>query len=170
MSIFDKIKNALWRDDKQPAKPTQTATTASTPVTASVTSPASAPAAPSAAPAPAAAPAADAPLSTQATQNNRAPSAPETSIASEQPTVDIAAVLDAAVEQKGQKLDWRHSIVDLMKALDLDSSLSDRKKLAAELNYTGDTSDSATMNVWLHEALMKRLAENGGKVPAELAD
>ncbi|MIL09513.1 DUF3597 domain-containing protein, partial [Salmonella enterica subsp. enterica] len=69
-----------------------------------------------------------------------------------------------------QKLEWRRSIVDLMKALDLDSSLANRKELAQELNYAGDTNDSATMNVWLHKALMKKLAENGGKVPADLAD
>lgn len=72
------------------------------------------------------------------------------------------------MKEKGQKLDWRNSIVDLMKALDLDSSLSARKELAGELNYTGDTNDSATMNIWLHKALMKKLAENGGKVPSEL--
>lgn len=82
--------------------------------------------------------------------------------------MDVAAILDDAVKQNGQKLDWRNSIVDLMKALDLDSSLSARKELADELNYTGDTNDSATMNVWLHKALMKKLAENGGKVPGEL--
>ena len=82
----------------------------------------------------------------------------------------MAPILDAAVKKSGQKLDWRRSIVDLMKALDLDSSLSARKELAAELNYTGDMNDSATMNMWLHKALMKKLAENGGKVPAELTD
>jgi len=82
--------------------------------------------------------------------------------------VDVAAILDAAVKSKGQKLDWRNSIVDMMKALDLDSSLSARKQLAAELNYTGDTNDSAKMNIWLHKMLMKALAENGGKIPAEL--
>ena len=74
------------------------------------------------------------------------------------------------MKKSGQKLDWRRSIVDLMKALDLDSSLSARKELAAELNYTGDMNDSATMNMWLHKALMKKLADNGGKVPAELTD
>ena len=84
--------------------------------------------------------------------------------------VDITPILDVAVKKSGQKLDWRKSIVDLMKALDLDSSLTARKELAAELHYTGDTNDSATMNVWLHKALMKKLAENGGKVPADLAD
>lgn len=85
-------------------------------------------------------------------------------------TVDVAAIMDAAVKKSGQKLDWRHSIVDMMKALDLDSSLAARKELADELNYTGDKNDSAKMNVWLHKALMKALAENGGKVPAELLD
>lgn len=84
--------------------------------------------------------------------------------------VDVAAIMDAAVKKNGQKLDWRRSIVDTMKALDLDSSLSARKELADELGYTGDKNDSATMNIWLHKALMKALAENGGKVPAELLD
>lgn len=84
--------------------------------------------------------------------------------------VDVAAIMDAAVKKNGQKLDWRRSIVDMMKALDLDSSLSARKELADELGYTGDKNDSATMNVWLHKALMKALAENGGKVPADLLD
>ena len=83
-------------------------------------------------------------------------------------SVDVAAVLDAAVKAKGQKLDWRNSIVDLMKSLDLDSSLTARKELAAELHYNGDTNDSAKMNIWLHKALMKSLAENGGKVPSQL--
>jgi hypothetical protein len=83
-------------------------------------------------------------------------------------TVDVAAVLDRAVAAKGQKLEWRTSIVDLMKALDLDSSLSARKELASDLNYTGDTKDSATMNIWLHKQVMRKLAENGGKVPDSL--
>lgn len=83
-------------------------------------------------------------------------------------TVDVSEILDNAVAKKGQKLDWRHSIVDLMKALDLDSSLAARRELAGELDYTGDTSDTATMNMWLHKALMKKLAENGGKVPSDL--
>jgi hypothetical protein len=82
--------------------------------------------------------------------------------------VDVAAVMEKAVAAKGQKLNWRTSIVDMMKALDLDSSLSARKELADELGYSGDKSDSATMNIWLHKALMKKLAENGGKVPADL--
>jgi hypothetical protein len=82
--------------------------------------------------------------------------------------VDVAAVLDQAVAAKKQKLEWRTSIVDLMKALDLDSSLSARKELAKDLHYDGDTNDSAKMNMWLHKQVMKKLAENGGKVPDEL--
>src|SRR5262245_13932541 len=82
--------------------------------------------------------------------------------------VDVAAVVDKAAAAKGEKLAWRTSIVDLMKALDLDSSLSARKELAKELKYTGDTSDTATMNVWLHKQVMARLAANGGKLPADI--
>ncbi len=69
-----------------------------------------------------------------------------------------------------EKLDWKRSIVDLMKLLDMDSSLASRKELAAELHYPGDTSDSAKMNLWLHQQVLKKLTENGGKVPAELLD
>src|SRR4051794_39120673 len=83
-------------------------------------------------------------------------------------TVDVAAILDKAVAAKKQKLEWRTSIVDLMKALDLDSGLSARKELAHDLHYDGDTGDSAKMNMWLHKQVMKKLAENGGKVPNEL--
>jgi hypothetical protein len=83
-------------------------------------------------------------------------------------TVDVEAVLSSMAAKKGQKLDWRKSIVDLMKLLDLDSSLSARKELAKELNYTGDTNDSAKMNIWLHTQVMQKLAENGGKVPDSL--
>jgi hypothetical protein len=84
--------------------------------------------------------------------------------------VDVGATLDNLARQKKEKLDWKHSIVDLMKLLDLDSSLSARKELAKELNYTGDTNDSATMNIWLHKQVMAKLAANGGKVPADLRD
>ena len=83
-------------------------------------------------------------------------------------SVDVEAVLSGMAAKKGQKLDWHHSIVDLMKLLDLDSSLAARKELARELNYTGDTNDSAKMNVWLHKQVMQKLAENGGKVPESL--
>ena len=83
-------------------------------------------------------------------------------------TVDVAPILDKAVAAKKEKLEWRTSIVDLMKALGIDSSFSARKELAKELGYTGDTGDSASMNVWLHKQVMAKLAANGGKVPADL--
>jgi hypothetical protein len=83
-------------------------------------------------------------------------------------TVDVAAIVDKAVAAKGEKLAWRTSIVDLRKALDLDSSLAARKELAKELKYTGDTNDSATMNIWLHKQVMAKLAANGGKLPADI--
>jgi hypothetical protein len=78
------------------------------------------------------------------------------------------SIFSSIMNNAGQKLDWRHSIVDLMKLLNLDSSLSARKELAQELHYTGDTSDSASMNIWLHKQVMQKLAENGGKVPDSL--
>jgi hypothetical protein len=83
-------------------------------------------------------------------------------------TVDVAAIVDKAAAASGEKLAWRTSIVDLMKALKIDSSLSARKELAKELGYTGDTNDSATMNVWLHKQVMAKLAANGGKLPPEI--
>ena len=82
--------------------------------------------------------------------------------------VDVAAVLAKLAAQNKEKLDWRHSIVDLMKLLNLDSSLAARKELAEELHFTGDKNDSASMNIWLHKQVMVKLAENGGKVPDEL--
>ena len=84
------------------------------------------------------------------------------------PAVDIAPILDSAVAAKKEKLEWRTSIVDLMKALDIDSSLAARKELAKELNYTGDTNDSASMNIWLHKQVIAKIVANGGKVPADL--
>jgi hypothetical protein len=88
-------------------------------------------------------------------------------------TVDVTTVLDGLAAKNQQKLDWRHSIVDMMKLLGLDSGLSARKELAEELHYSGDTNDSALMNIWLHKQVMhkqvmQKLAENGGKVPDEL--
>jgi hypothetical protein len=82
--------------------------------------------------------------------------------------VDIEAVMTKLAAANKEKLDWRKSIVDLMKLLNLDSSLGARKELAKELGYTGDTNDSATMNIWLHKQVMQKLAANGGKVPADL--
>jgi len=83
-------------------------------------------------------------------------------------TVDVAPILDQAVKAKGEKLEWRTSIVDLMKALDIDSSFSARKDLAKELGYTGDSNDSASMNIWLHKQVMTKLAANGGKLPPDI--
>ena len=82
--------------------------------------------------------------------------------------VDIAAVLNDLAAKNPEKLDWKRSIVDLMKLVGMDSSLAARKELADDLKYTGDKSDSATMNMWLHKEVLKKLSENGGKVPAEL--
>ena len=90
------------------------------------------------------------------------------SSAAPSPHVDVEAILTKLASQNKEKLDWRRSIVDLMKLLKLDSSLSARKELAKELHYTGNTNDSAAMNVWLHKQVMIKLAENGGKVPDDL--
>ncbi len=148
MGIFDKIKHAIFGEAK------------AAPVTAAAApkvEPAATPAPPSAAPTAASAAAAPAPAA------SAAPKAAATA-------VDIVPILDAAVKKSGQKLDWRRSIVDLMKAVGMDASLAERKELAAELGYSGDTGDSAKMNMFLHKALMKKLSENGGKVPADLLD
>jgi len=117
---------------------------AATPATAASSAPAAAPASP----APTAAPAGAQPMA----------------------EIDVAAVLSGKAQRAGQPLKWRTSIVDLLKLLDLDSSLQARKELAQELHYSGDMNDSATMNIWLHRQVMNKLAQNGGKVPAELRD
>jgi len=86
------------------------------------------------------------------------------------PQVDVEAVLNGMASQNAEKLNWRTSIVDLMKLLGLDSSLAARKELAGELHYSGSTEDSAAMNIWLHKQVMQKLAANGGKVPDDLKD
>ncbi|WP_028748367.1 DUF3597 domain-containing protein [Rhizobium mesoamericanum] len=140
MGIFDKIKHAIFGE------------AVAAPVAASVTpTPSPTAAAPNVAPAATPQPASAASSSAAA-------------------AIDIVPLLDAAVKKSGQKLDWRHSIVDLMKAVGMDASLVERRELATELGFKGDPHDTATMNIFLHKALMKRLAENGGKVPAELLD
>jgi hypothetical protein len=83
---------------------------------------------------------------------------------------DVEVILSKKAEAKGEALNWKTSIVDLMKTLDIDSSLENRKALADELGYSGDKSDSAAMNVWLHRQVMNKIAANGGKVPADLVD
>ena len=135
MSIFGKIKDAIFGNKAQ-ARPNPQ----SPPPTAGR--------APSAATAPAA-------------QPKPAP-APE--------PVDVEAVLKRMAADNKQQLNWQTSIVDLMKLLGMDSSLENRKELARELGYTGDTNDSASMNIWLHKRVMKELAAHGGKVPANMLD
>jgi hypothetical protein len=114
-----------------------------------------------------AAPASGGTAASPASGSSAAPSGGSSSAAPAQ-SVDVAPILDKAVAAKGEKLEWRTSIVDLMKALDIDSSLSARKELAHELGYTGDTNDSASMNIWLHKQVMSKLAANGGKLPADV--
>jgi hypothetical protein len=136
MSIFSKIKDAIFGH----------------PAAAQPNAPGSPPAAtrtPSASSGPAAAPA--------------KPAAPAQS-------VDVESVLQKMATDKGQPSNWRTSIVDLMKLVGMDSSFENRKELARELGYTGDTGDSAAMNIWLHKRVMKELAANGGKVPANMLD
>ena len=102
-----------------------------------------------------------------------APAAPKpapTATAAPTAAVDVEAVLQQMASNQKQQLNWRTSIVDLMKLLNLDSSLDNRKELARELGYKGDTGDSAAMNIWLHKQVMTQLAAHGGKVPAELRD
>ena len=93
-----------------------------------------------------------------------------TAVATPAATVDVAARLDEMKAASKQTLNWRESIVDLMKLVGIDIDITNRRALAHELGYTGDLNDSATMNVWLHKQVMQKLAENGGKVPANLLD
>ena len=145
MGLFSKIMSKIFGSPAAVAQaPPPSAPTSPTPAAAGSPSPAAG----SAAPASAAAPA----------------------VAAPQPAVDVTTVLDGLAAKNSEKLDWRRSIVDLMKLVGIDSSLSARKELAKELNYTGDTSDSASMNIWLHKEVIKKLAANGGKVPADLLD
>lgn len=120
-----------------------------------------------AAPAPSAPPAAK-PAPSAAPKAAPPPAAPSTTAAPA--PVDVEAVLTQLAAKQSQKLNWRTSIVDLMKLVGLDSSLDNRKELARELGYKGDTNDSAAMNIWLHKQVMTQLAAHGGKVPPELKD
>lgn len=159
MGVFDRIKNAIFGKAQ------------AAPLPGSAASPQSSSAPAASAPAPSAQPtsgqmASPPPVTEPATG---APP-PAQSSPAQASNADIEQILNAAVKKSGQKLDWRHSIVDLMKALGMDASLAERKELAGELGYAGDTNDSAKMNTFLHKALMKKLSENGGKVPADLLD
>lgn len=114
----------------------------------------------------AATPTAETPAATPSTPAAPVPAAGSAAPASG--SVDVGAILDAAVKKSGQALNWKTFIVDLMKALGLDSSLQHRKELAQELGYTGDINDSATMNVWLHKQVIQKVKDSGGKLPAGL--
>lgn len=116
--------------------------------------------APKPAPAPQAAPA---PTPTAAPAPTPTPAA----AAPAQP-VDVAGILDFKNSVRDEKLNWRTSIVDLMKLLGLDSSLAERKQLADELGYTGDKADSASMNIWLHKQVIQKIIDNGGQLPRDL--
>ena len=100
-------------------------------------------------------------------QQAQAPAAPAAAVAPP-PVVDVTAILNDLAKKNPEKLDWKRSIVDLMKLVGMDSSFAARKQLAEELHYTGDPNDSASMNIWLHKEVLRKLAENGGKVPQEL--
>ena len=121
-------------------------------------------------------PKADAPAPAPAPQTTAAQPAPTPTPAAPTPqaapaqAVDVEAVLSGIASKKGSDLNWRTSIVDLMKLLDLDSSLDNRKELATELGYTGAKDGSAEMNMWLIKAVMRELAKNGGTVPANLKE
>jgi Domain of unknown function (DUF3597) len=152
MSIFGKIASAIFGTPAHAADaPVDLTPTPNVTPTASPTVVASAAAAP-AATAPAAAAPAAAPVAAPVAKAK----------------VDVAAVLDGIADEQDEELDWRKSIVDLMKLLKLDSSLKSRKELATELKYSGDMGDSASMNIWLHKQVMTKLADNGGVVPADL--
>jgi hypothetical protein len=147
MSLFDTLKNAIFGH-------------------ASSAAPSSTPPAPPKVNSP------DGSAGSQPVTPNTAPAKPGAATGTGSPSqgqpVDVEAVLNGLNAKSQQKLNWQTSIVDLMKLVGMDSSLQHRKELAAELGYTGDTNDSATMNIWLHKAVMQKLAVNGGKVPANL--
>jgi 3-oxoacyl-ACP reductase-like protein len=118
---------------------------------------------------PAATPTAAAPAAAPASSAAATPAAATPAAAASPPAqVDIGAVLSAMEAKSGQKLNWQTSIVDLMKLVGLDSSLQNRKQLATELGYKGDQNDSASMNIWLHQQVIAKLEQNGGKVPASM--
>ncbi len=150
MSLFERIKNVIFHNPMG----AKTSGVAPSPQARAPSPPGSAGRA--AGPTATAAPASTAP--SQPAPSQPAPSQP----------VDVEAVLEGLNSKRPDKLNWQTSIVDLMKLVGLDSSLQHRKELASELGYTGDQNDSAAMNIWLHKAVMRKLAENGGRVPASL--
>lgn len=146
MGIFQNILTKLGFGDEK-----KEASTAASPATPAATSSPAAPAAPSAGTAASAAPSAPAPVAMT--------------------EVDVLAKLDGLARSHAEKLNWKTSIVDLMKLLGLDSSLAARKELATELGCPAEKmSDSAQMNMWLHKTVLRKLAENGGNIPAQMLD
>jgi hypothetical protein len=148
MSLFETLKNAIFGHANSAAAP-------------------SAPGAPPKVNSPDGAAGAQ-PVTPNSTSGKPPGSATGTGTTPQAQGVDVEAVLNQLNAKSQQKLNWQTSIVDLMKLVGMDSSLQHRKELAAELGYTGDTNDSASMNIWLHKAVMQKLAVNGGKVPANL--
>jgi hypothetical protein len=140
MGIFDKIKASIFGPHRNTP-----ATPAGPPASAGVTTGSSS-TAPAATP-----PSASAPAATMT-------------------EVDVEAMLEAKAKTYSHPVNWRTSIVDLMALVGIDNSLAERRALARELGYTGDLNDTAPMNIWLHKQVMRKLAENGGTVPAELLD
>lgn len=138
MSIFSAIKDAIFGHKTAAAAPPRTTSTTNTPRQSTTVPP----------------PQAGIPASPADAKWER--------------EVDVEMVLQSMASKNPQQLNWRTSIVDLMKLLGIDSSLENRKSLARELGYTGSTDDSATMNIWLHKRVMEELQKNGGKVPASL--
>jgi hypothetical protein len=138
MGIFDTLKNAIFGSHAQ-AGPASSASSTVPPASAGA-----------------------APISSAAQQTAAAGAAAPAA------SVDIEQVLQAMAAKKSEPLNWQTSIVDLMKLVGLDPSLANRKQLASELGYTGDTQDSAKMNIWLHQQVMAKLAADGGKVPDSL--
>ncbi|WP_312223741.1 DUF3597 domain-containing protein [Rhizobium rhizoryzae] len=167
MSIFDRIKHAIF-GDAHAAPASQVSNSSAATISPSSSAPTSAASSSPTASISASAPAASS--SSSPAQPAAASFAQTSQSAGGGGAADIETILNDAVKKSGQKLDWRHSIVDLMKALGMDASLEERKELAQELDYSGDAHDSAKMNTFLHKALMKKLSENGGKVPADLLD
>ena len=110
-----------------------------------------------------------APAQAQA-QPVRTPAMPQMKPAAPAQSIDVDAVLADLASKKGEKLNYETSIVDLMKLLDLDPSLANRKELATELGYAGAKDGSAEMNIWLHKRVVEELEKNGGKVSAALKD
>lgn len=170
MSIFGEILNRL-RGKARPEPSTQASPQASTQAQQPQTGTAGQPQTGAAGQTQGAAPPATAPV-TAGTGGGNTTAGGTATAAAQAPLseVDVEKILDDLAQQSGQKLNWRTSIVDTMKALGLDSSLEHRKELARELRYSGDLNDSATMNEWLHKRVMKELAANGGKLPPELRD